>query len=82
MVTVPPDKLGRSAMGPHQARDVAESYGCDAARYDRARPRYPDAMVQRILAASPGPDVLDVGCGTGIVARHKARPGGGCRRHL
>jgi len=26
-------------------------------------------MVDRILAASPGTDVLDVGCGTGIVAR-------------
>jgi SAM-dependent methyltransferase len=26
-------------------------------------------MVARILAASPGRDVLDVGCGTGIVAR-------------
>lgn len=26
-------------------------------------------MVDRIVAASPGPDVLDVGCGTGIVAR-------------
>jgi ubiquinone/menaquinone biosynthesis C-methylase UbiE len=26
-------------------------------------------MVDRIVAASPGPDVLDVGCGTGIAAR-------------
>jgi SAM-dependent methyltransferase len=26
-------------------------------------------MVNRIVAASPGPDVLDVGCGTGIEAR-------------
>jgi SAM-dependent methyltransferase len=26
-------------------------------------------MVERIAAASPGPDVLDVGCGTGIEAR-------------
>jgi SAM-dependent methyltransferase len=25
-------------------------------------------MVERIVAASPGPDVLDVGCGTGIAA--------------
>jgi SAM-dependent methyltransferase len=41
----------------------------DPARYDRTRPRYPDAMVERIVAASPGPDVLDVGCGTGIEAR-------------
>ncbi|MET0135995.1 MAG: class I SAM-dependent methyltransferase [Kibdelosporangium sp.] len=41
----------------------------DPERYDRARPRYPDAMVQRIVAASPGLEVLDVGCGTGIEAR-------------
>jgi SAM-dependent methyltransferase len=48
---------------------MAESFGTDAARYDRTRPSYPRAMVDRILAASPGPRVLDVGCGTGIVAR-------------
>jgi SAM-dependent methyltransferase len=41
----------------------------DAEGYDRTRPHYPDAMVERITAASPGPDVLDVGCGTGIEAR-------------
>jgi SAM-dependent methyltransferase len=41
----------------------------DAARYDRTRPSYPGAMVDRIVAASPGPDVLDVGTGTGIAAR-------------
>ncbi|MER6417720.1 class I SAM-dependent methyltransferase [Streptomyces sp. NPDC001137] len=54
---------------PHQRRDIAESFGGDAERYDRARPRYPDALVARIVAASPGPDILDVGCGTGIAAR-------------
>src|SRR5579859_7188623 len=53
----------------HQARQMAESFGSDPERYDRSRPRYPDAMVQRIVAASPGRDVLDVGCGTGIAAR-------------
>ncbi|NED98559.1 class I SAM-dependent methyltransferase [Phytoactinopolyspora halotolerans] len=54
---------------PHQARQIAESFGVDVERYDRARPRYPDAMVTRIVAASPGSDVLDVGSGTGIEAR-------------
>lgn len=54
---------------------MAESFGSDAARYDRARPHYPQAMVERIIAASPGPDVLDVGCGTGIVARQFAAAG-------
>jgi SAM-dependent methyltransferase len=53
----------------HRARGCAESFGSDPERYDRARPRYPEAMVQAILAATPGPDVLDVGCGTGISAR-------------
>lgn len=41
----------------------------DAERYDRARPPYPSALVEGVVAASPGPDVLDVGCGTGIEAR-------------
>jgi SAM-dependent methyltransferase len=54
---------------PHRHRHVAESFGTDAERYDRTRPHYPDAMVERIVAASPGPDFLDVGIGTGIEAR-------------
>ena len=54
---------------PHRAREVAESFGADPGRYDRARPRYPAALVEAVVAASPGRDVLDVGCGTGIAAR-------------
>lgn len=50
----------------HHARQVAESFGSDA---ERARPRYPHALIYRIAIASPGRDLLDVGCGTGIVAR-------------
>ena len=53
----------------HQARRMAESFGLDPRRYDEARPGYPDDLVARIVAGSPGPDVLDVGCGTGIAAR-------------
>ncbi len=56
---------------------MAESFGADAERYDRARPGYPDALVERIIAASPGSDVLDVGCGTGIAARQVQAAG--CR---
>jgi SAM-dependent methyltransferase len=55
---------------------MAESFGTDAHRYDEARPRYPDALVARIIAGSPGPDVLDVGCGTGIAGRQFQA--GGC----
>ncbi|WP_342787186.1 class I SAM-dependent methyltransferase [Saccharothrix saharensis] len=54
---------------PHRARTMAESFGTDPARYDRSRPSYPDAMVSAIVAATPGPDVVDVGAGTGIATR-------------
>jgi SAM-dependent methyltransferase len=53
----------------HKARSMAESFGTDPQRYNNARPGYPDALVARIVAGSPGPDVLDVGTGTGIAAR-------------
>ncbi len=61
------------APAPHRHRHLAESFGSDADRYDRARPRYPEALVSRLAAA--GPDVLDVGCGTGIAARQFAAAG-------
>jgi SAM-dependent methyltransferase len=53
----------------HRQRQAAESFGGEASRYDRARPSYPSAMAERIVAASPGRSVLDVGCGTGIASR-------------
>ncbi|BCJ50567.1 methyltransferase type 11 [Actinoplanes sp. NBRC 14428] len=62
---------------PHRHREMAESFGVDAELYDRARPRYPAELVRRVVAASPGPDVLDVGIGTGIVARQFREAG--CR---
>ena len=69
MVTIPPGQSRPSGRESHQYRQIAESFGTDAERYDRTRPRYPYALVERIVATSPGPEVLDVGCGTGIVAR-------------
>jgi len=56
---------------------MAESFGSGPERYDRSRPRYPQAMVDAIIAASPGRDVLDVGIGTGVSAR--AFHAAGCR---
>jgi SAM-dependent methyltransferase len=69
MPTRPHEQAYPSRPEAHHARQVAESFGVDPERYDRARPHYPDALVERIVAASPGPEVLDVGCGTGIEAR-------------
>ncbi|WP_084265493.1 class I SAM-dependent methyltransferase [Actinomadura macra] len=69
MPTIPPDQAQLSEQAPHEHRDMAESFGSNAERYDRARPRYPDALIDAIVTGSPGPEVLDVGCGTGIAAR-------------
>ncbi len=56
-------------ISPEVRRKVGASFGIDPARYDRTRPPYPQALIDRIVAASPGRDVLNVGCGTGIEAR-------------
>ncbi|MFE5331117.1 class I SAM-dependent methyltransferase [Embleya sp. NPDC056575] len=73
MPTIPPGQehtpRSEPPIPPHRHRETAESFGVDAERYDRTRPRYPQALVDRIVAAAPGPDILDVGCGTGIVGR-------------
>jgi SAM-dependent methyltransferase len=74
MTTLPPESSGpgspaAAAGPPHLQRQVAEGFGADAGRYDRARPTYPAVLVERIVAASPGRDVVDVGCGTGISSR-------------
>lgn len=69
MATQAPGGPPVSEIKPHEARHAAESFGVDPERYDRTRPRYPDAMVEAIVTASPGPRLLDVGIGTGIAAR-------------
>jgi SAM-dependent methyltransferase len=51
------------------SKRLAGSFGAEAARYDRTRPPYPGELVNRIVAASPGPRVVDVGCGTGKLSR-------------
>jgi SAM-dependent methyltransferase len=52
-----------------ETRPRAQVFGEVAQQYDRARPTYPDAMVDDLLAAGDVRRVLDVGCGTGIAAR-------------
>jgi len=52
----------------HTDRRRASSFGDDAEQYDRVRPRYPATLIDRLMGERPH-DVLDVGCGTGIVAR-------------
>lgn len=59
-----------------QQRRAAGSFGADPDRYDRARPRYPEALLARIVVASPGTDMVDVGIGTGIAARQLRAVGG------
>jgi SAM-dependent methyltransferase len=52
----------------HTDRRRAGSFGDDAEQYDRVRPPYPAALIDRLVGERPQA-VLDVGCGTGIVAR-------------
>jgi SAM-dependent methyltransferase len=51
---------------PHIDRVRALSFGAVAASYDRLRPRYPDRLVDDVVAMLPGRNVLEVGAGTGI----------------
>jgi SAM-dependent methyltransferase len=68
MVTLPSEPPAPPQDAPHRHREIAESFGLDAERYDRARPRYPLELAASILAGIPGREILDVGIGTGISA--------------
>jgi SAM-dependent methyltransferase len=52
----------------HEDRLRALSFGSVATLYDAARPTYPPALIDALMALAPH-RVLDVGCGTGKAAR-------------
>lgn len=57
-------------------RARARLFDREAERYDRARPGYPDELIDAVLGPSPeGLSVLDVACGTGIASRAMAQRG-------
>lgn len=55
-------------MDPSTFYAHARSFGPAAERYDRIRPRYPEAAIRWILGDTPL-TVVDVGAGTGILTR-------------
>ena len=56
--------LAVTPTGMFAERGRAESFGELAERYDRARPSYPDGLLDELLRERPR-RVLDAGCGTG-----------------
>jgi SAM-dependent methyltransferase len=59
----------------HLERDRAESFGSVAEQYERLRPAFPDALLDDLAALGGANGTLDVGTGTGKVARGLARRG-------
>jgi SAM-dependent methyltransferase len=64
-VAAPRGGAGLSAI--HRAAAVGFARSAEA--YERGRPGYPDAAVDRLVAALPGSDVVDLAAGTGKLTR-------------
>lgn len=56
------------------SRPWSLAFGDDAEGYDSARPSYPDALIEYLVADNPKL-VADIGCGTGIAGRLLAARG-------
>jgi SAM-dependent methyltransferase len=57
---------------------LRQTFAAASERYDRIRPGYPDAIVDRLaelVSLSPGDRVLEIGCGTGQLTRSLVRRG-------
>ena len=57
---------------------LRQTFDRAAGRYDRARPRYPEALFDDLIALAgltPGDHLLEVGCATGKATRPLARRG-------
>ena len=57
------------------SEDRSTVFGRDAAAYDRYRPSYPRAAVERMLSLTEVRKALEVGAGTGKATESLARPG-------
>lgn len=71
-----PDRKARVALDVYVT--AASGFGREALRYARARPDYPEALLDwrgESLGAAPGRTVLDVGAGTGKFTRLLIRTG-------
>ena len=69
------DKRDRLQARP-LARERSRLFDQQAEAYDRFRPTYPEVVIDDLLSPmTPGLDVLDVGCGTGIASRQMAQRG-------